>query len=374
MAAGQDDDHSTTPPEQPTGQTLGSIALRQVRVNRADVQERSKVANPMNRLVPYLDLYARLSDDELGRLASVPPSVVADLRRQVIQVDRALSRFTDLLPRLTDSEMVRLTGATPKTIRFWRLCQPRHGTAGANGEGWSVAQAAETLGRVHSSAELTRRPSGNTNVGRAPEAPLESGVPGDPSSDHSEARPTTEMRRMGTGTHAAATDAPRASESGVYAAMERRASESGAHAMADARRHATGEMRRHATGEMRRHATGERYRMPTAERDAGAVNQAVGGRVDTTKPLPGVPKKKPRTGRTQEVPAASSTPPVPAGSPEHPDVRLKQRAVSQQMTFSGAPFPGNDTDGSEPVPEDDGIFIGLELPDPRTLVQPGHSE
>ncbi|MCA9704507.1 MAG: hypothetical protein KDK70_01520 [Myxococcales bacterium] len=333
-----DDDRSTTPREpqgdrasvEPNGQPLGTIALRQVRVSRGDVQDKAKAeANPMNRLVPYLDLYGRLSDEELSRLAGVAPAVVADLRRQVVQVDRALARFTDLLPRLTDAELVRLTGATPKTIRFWRLCQPRFGMAGVDEAGWSVAQAAETLGRVQSSAELTHRP-GSTGVGRSAEPPLESGVPPEGRGDGPEPRPTgtAEMRRA---------------ESGGYPAAEPRRPESSSP---------------HPTGETPR----AKYRMPTAERDAGAVASAWAAQ-GGAKPESGIPAKRPRTGQTQEAPAA--------GSREHPDARLKQRAVAQQMDFSGAPFPGYDEASPGDVPEDDGIFIGLELPDPRTLAQPG---
>jgi hypothetical protein len=99
---------------------IGRIPLKQVRVRRPEAS-----ANPMNRLVPYLDLFCRLDDEELARLAACDEDVVATLRRQVVTIDRALSRWVDLLPRLDDEELVRLTGATPKTIRFWRLCQPR---------------------------------------------------------------------------------------------------------------------------------------------------------------------------------------------------------------------------------------------------------
>jgi hypothetical protein len=100
---------------------LGRIPLKQVRVKR----EGGRPSNTVNFLVPYLDLFSRLSDDELGRLAGVDPDIVAGLRKQVMEVDRALQRYVDLLPRLSDAELVRLTGATEKTIRFWRLCQPR---------------------------------------------------------------------------------------------------------------------------------------------------------------------------------------------------------------------------------------------------------
>jgi hypothetical protein len=81
--------------------------------------------NPMNRLVPYLDLFVRLGDEELSRLAGVEVELVAALRNQVIAIEASLAPYGDLLPRLGDEELVRLTGATPKTIRFWRLCQPR---------------------------------------------------------------------------------------------------------------------------------------------------------------------------------------------------------------------------------------------------------
>jgi hypothetical protein len=101
--------------------SIGRIPLKQVRVKKTATTH----ANPMNRLVPYLDLFCRLEDDELARLGGCDEEVVATLRKQVVAIDRALVRYVDLLPRLSDDELVRLTGATPKTIRFWRLCQPR---------------------------------------------------------------------------------------------------------------------------------------------------------------------------------------------------------------------------------------------------------
>jgi hypothetical protein len=113
-------------------ETLGRIALKQVRVSRAEAEARAretsgqKSNNPMNRLVPYLDLFGRLGDDELARLSGAPLQSVESLRVQVDEVNRALGRFVDLLTRLSDEELSRLTGATNKTIRFWRLSQPRH--------------------------------------------------------------------------------------------------------------------------------------------------------------------------------------------------------------------------------------------------------
>lgn len=102
--------------------SIGRIPLKQVRVKR---EEPPKPINPMNALVPYLDLFCRLDDDELARLAHVETDVVSELRAQVIAIDEGLGQYADLLPRLSDGELVRLTGATAKTVRFWRLCQPR---------------------------------------------------------------------------------------------------------------------------------------------------------------------------------------------------------------------------------------------------------
>lgn len=80
--------------------------------------------NPMNRLVPYLDLFGRLGDEELARLAVVDVDLVKTLRKQVVEIGEGLKHYLDLLPRLNDEELVRLSGASIKTIRFWRLCQP----------------------------------------------------------------------------------------------------------------------------------------------------------------------------------------------------------------------------------------------------------
>lgn len=128
--------------------TIGRIVLKQVRVSRTEAEARTREGepkrasqqpptsqqpttdrpaptSPLNRLVPYLDLFFRLTDEELSRLARTPLSAVETLRQQVDEVNRVLSRYVDLLPRLSDEELIRLTGGTAKTIRFWRLCQPR---------------------------------------------------------------------------------------------------------------------------------------------------------------------------------------------------------------------------------------------------------
>lgn len=402
---------------------LATITLRQIRVSRADVQDKpsSADANPMNRLVPYLDLFGRLSDEELARLAGVPASVANNLRLQVVQVDRALTRFTDLLPRLTDAELVRLTGATAKTIRFWRLCQPRYPMSGAEAQGWSVAQAADALGRVQSSTEVARRTggTGTWHAAMSDEPPLDSGAPLEPRhaavepARHAVRHPTGETSgayRLSAGDREA-TAPPRVSAGDGSSAYRmptaERESGSSAYRMPIAEREAGSSAQRLPTGEREsgssayrmptaeresgssahRLPTGEResgssaYRMPTAEREAGrrALDPPAHASASSSRmpivPVAPVDLSRPRTGRTEELPAVKgATPPPPPPVRQPPP---KQAAVAQQMKFSGAPFPGHDYEAERAPPvedEDDGIFIGLELPDPRTLAHPGRRE
>jgi hypothetical protein len=78
-----------------------------------------------NALVPYLDLFDRLDDVELARIAGVQPAVVAGLREQVDAVQKAFAGREELLPMLRDSELARMLGADVRTIQFWRLtCLP----------------------------------------------------------------------------------------------------------------------------------------------------------------------------------------------------------------------------------------------------------
>jgi hypothetical protein len=152
--AARDDEPS--PGLEPGDGTLGRIALKQVRVKRNDIQERrasTKTENPGNALVPYLDLFSRLEDEELARLAGTKVSVVHQLRTQIDEINKALERYVDLLPRLSDNELNRLTGASAKTIRFWRLCQPRVG-----GEAPGPAQRSKPAGPKSEAAAPKAKP------------------------------------------------------------------------------------------------------------------------------------------------------------------------------------------------------------------------
>jgi hypothetical protein len=115
---------------------LGRIALKRVAVPRGRVRggpaaDESSTSgarpstNPANRLVPYLDLFGRLEDAELARLGAVDVSLVLEMRAQVDQIAAGLLPYLDLVDRLSEEELVRLTQASPRTVRFWLLCQPK---------------------------------------------------------------------------------------------------------------------------------------------------------------------------------------------------------------------------------------------------------
>jgi hypothetical protein len=128
--------------------------------------------------------------------------------------------------------------------------------------------------------------------------------------------------------------------------------------------------------------------MPTAEREGGPPKKAFGAAGDdpggppkkafgAAGDDPGGPPKKTfgAAGDDPGGPPKKATPgAVPPILPRPPELVQKQQAVAQQMAFSGAPFPGYDSETSGPPSDEDGIFIGLELPDPRTLTNPGRRD
>ena len=175
-------------------ETLGRIALKQVRVSRAEVEARTreqsgprgKPSNPMNRLVPYLDLFSRLSDEELVRLARASATAVEGLRQQIDEVNRALNRFADLLPRLNDDELSRLTGASTKTIRFWRLSQPRHLQGDTRRQSNpDLTPAPQPLPRRESSAHHGRAEDASESSASGPSASTSASIPSVPGASNS---------------------------------------------------------------------------------------------------------------------------------------------------------------------------------------------
>lgn len=136
--------------------SIGRIPLKQVRVSRSD-RESEPRPNPMNNLVPYLDLFCRLDNVELARLGGVDTDVVVSLRTQVDAINAGLAAYADLLPRLSDAELVRLTGASDRTIRFWRLCQPRHAASSTPAAPPAPAKPANPAGAPAASAGVPDR-------------------------------------------------------------------------------------------------------------------------------------------------------------------------------------------------------------------------
>jgi len=115
-------------------QALGKIALGQKEVSEQELgrhedaaisRRDSKEVRRLNKLVPYLDLFTRLEDREIARLADVPERTVARMRTQVSSVGRKLEPFVKLLDRLNDQQLGRVAQISPKMFLYLRLCQPR---------------------------------------------------------------------------------------------------------------------------------------------------------------------------------------------------------------------------------------------------------
>lgn len=113
---------------------LGKISLGQKKVSEdefdrhgdAAIRRRDpKEVGRLNRLVPYLDLFERLEDRELARLANVPERTVLRMRDQVKSVRRKLHPYVGLLDRLDDLQLARIAETSPKMFQYLRLCQPR---------------------------------------------------------------------------------------------------------------------------------------------------------------------------------------------------------------------------------------------------------
>ena len=170
--------------------TLGRIALKQVRVKRSDHEARQRNkggtstgpraaraerpgepgANPLNRLVPFLDLFVRLSDEELARLAAVELEHVVTMRLQVDEINKMLAPYEDLVERLNEDELVRLTKGTPKTVRFWLLCRPRHGSVSASGVFHQVSAANESNSSTTASGSGKSPEDSSVSLRRPPAA------------------------------------------------------------------------------------------------------------------------------------------------------------------------------------------------------------
>jgi hypothetical protein len=181
--------------------TLGRIALKQVRVKRSDLEARKRKSvkangvgagarvsrsatpetptNPLNRLVPYLDLFSRLGDEELARLAGVGTEHAVTMRAQVDEIAKMLSKYDDLAERLSEEELVRLSQATPKIVRFWLLSRPRRDSASTSGVYSQLDAANESGSSMRAPADsqvgMAVHPS-DSQVGMAVQPPASDAV------------------------------------------------------------------------------------------------------------------------------------------------------------------------------------------------------
>ena len=115
--------------------TLGKISLQPKRVSEQEYEAHQvealrrkdpKEVRRLNLLVPYLDLFHRLNDEELARLAGVPTPTVRSMRAQVNSVGHRLKDYVALLDRLDDQQLARVADTSPKMFQYLRLCQPRY--------------------------------------------------------------------------------------------------------------------------------------------------------------------------------------------------------------------------------------------------------
>jgi len=81
------------------------------------------MAGPRENLTPYFDLFDRLGDEDLGRLAGVRPQLVAEVRSVVESIYEPLREYEHLLTTLDDKQLGKLFGMPLSAARIWRLCR-----------------------------------------------------------------------------------------------------------------------------------------------------------------------------------------------------------------------------------------------------------
>lgn len=289
---------------------------------RTDAARRN---NPMNRLVPYLDLFMRLDDGELSRLAGVDLDLVATLRRQVVEIGEGLAQYIDLLPRLSDEELVRLTGASAKTVRFWRLCQPRN----------SPARAADMAARAEISS-ITPMPRPVQPAAREAPPPREAPAPAEP-----RRRRTTGVGTQPTMVAGGAAD----SQSQPVASWTHETSATNAATMVTPAPHQV------PSGRAPRPAAASSSVEPAAAWDTTSPTSGTATMVTPIGQTPGVMWGDPET--------PSDTATLPAGA----QPRAAGSSPALALDINGEPFPGYERfqGGRTAPPDDDAAFELADL-------------
>jgi len=81
------------------------------------------VANTRDKLTPYFDLFDRLDDEEIGRIAAVPAELVAEVRTVIESIYDPLREYEKLMETLDDGQLCKLFGFPDSAAAIWRHCR-----------------------------------------------------------------------------------------------------------------------------------------------------------------------------------------------------------------------------------------------------------
>lgn len=81
------------------------------------------MAKERDRVTPYFDLFDRLGNADLARLAGVKESLVAEIREIVEAIYDPLREYENLLEQLDDRQVSKLFGMPESAARIWRLAR-----------------------------------------------------------------------------------------------------------------------------------------------------------------------------------------------------------------------------------------------------------
>ena len=76
-----------------------------------------------DKLIPYLDLFDRLDDEEIGRISGVEKSLVGEVRSVIESIYDPLREYENLLDTLDDAQLCKLFGFPKSAASIWRHCR-----------------------------------------------------------------------------------------------------------------------------------------------------------------------------------------------------------------------------------------------------------
>ena len=81
------------------------------------------MAKNRDRVTPYFDLFDRLDDKEIARLANVSPELVSEIRDLVEAIYDPLREFENMLKQLDNRQVAKLFGMPESAAQIWRLAR-----------------------------------------------------------------------------------------------------------------------------------------------------------------------------------------------------------------------------------------------------------